>query len=212
MAFMVSQAPGGIVRTHTTREALYAVDFAMPEGTPVVAAREGVVIDVEWRHAVGGASRALLDKGNYVRVRHADGTIATYAHLAHASVAVEPGELVAEGRILGYSGATGYASGPHLHFGVTVEIVSRDSVEEVSVPVTFYVGSPPVPFTARTGLAVRAEYSSAAQAPAPPRAGATRAASSAHGARGGLRPGLAWLFASLFGVAGTVWFYRFSRR
>jgi len=212
MAFMVSQAPGGVVSTHVTRETLHAVDFAMPEGTPVVAAREGVVIAVEWRHAVGGASRALLDKGNYVRVRHADGTIATYAHLAPAGVAVEPHEFVAAGRVLGYSGATGFASGPHLHFAVTREVGSGDAAGEISEPVTFYVGNPPVAFTPRMGLAVTAEYSSPAAAPATPKTGAMRRTFPEYGARRGLAPGLAWLFALLFGAAGTVWFYRFSRR
>src|SRR5260221_11483179 len=91
----------------------------MPEGTPVVAARDGVVAEAEWRRE-GGASRGdLRDKGNFVRVRHADGSFAIYGHLQHAGVAVEAGEGVWAGRVLGYSGSTGYSSAPHLHFGVT---------------------------------------------------------------------------------------------
>jgi murein DD-endopeptidase MepM/ murein hydrolase activator NlpD len=212
MAFMISQAPGGIVSTHVTQDTLHAVDFAMPEGTPVVAAREGVVIALEWRHAAGGTSRALLDKGNYVRVRHADDTIATYAHLAHAGVAVEPGEFVAAGRILGYSGATGFASGPHLHFAVTRETFRDGALAEISEPVMFYVGNPPVVFAPRMGLAVTAGYSSPAEAPRPSRGAPERTPWPDYRARAGVAPGIAWLFALAFGLAGIVWFWRFSRR
>jgi len=67
---------------------------AMPEGTPVVAARAGVVAEAEGSHGSGADDDPLTDGGNYVRVRHADDTIATYAHLRHAGVAVEPGEKV----------------------------------------------------------------------------------------------------------------------
>lgn len=211
MAFMISQAPGGVVSTHVTEDTRHAVDFAMPEGTPVVAARAGVVVAVEWRHAAGGASRALLDKGNFVRVRHADGTIATYAHLAHAGVAVEPGEFVAAGRILGYSGATGYASGPHLHFAVTRETARDGNIVEVSEPVIFHVGNPPAAFAPRMGLAVTAEYSLPVEGPAPPRAAPVRAPRPTHAAGNGLSPAWAWLVALLLGIAGTGWFYRFSR-
>lgn len=80
--------------------------------------------------------------GNLVRVRHTDGTAATYAHLGFFGVAVEEGEIVAAGKLLGYSGATGYASGPHLHFAVT-RAAAGDAREEASLPVMFYSGHPP---------------------------------------------------------------------
>ena len=157
-AFTISQAPGGMIRTHTTRDSCYAIDFTMPEGTPVVAARDGVVAEAEWRRE-GGASRGdLRDKGNFVRVRHADGSFAIYGHLQHAGVAVEAGEEVWAGRILGYSGSTGYSSAPHLHFGVTRLEEPEGAPAEVSVPVTFHNGNPPVELVPRAGIAVRASF------------------------------------------------------
>jgi murein DD-endopeptidase MepM/ murein hydrolase activator NlpD len=212
-ACMISQAPGGIVTTHTTAATMHAVDFAMPEGTPVLAARKGTVIGVEWRHERGGRSFTLVDKGNYVRVRHEDGTIATYAHLMPAGVAVEPGETVPAGKILGYSGATGFASGPHLHFVVTREVGADGTVQEVSVPVTFYVGEPPVAFAPRAGLAVTANYSSPAQPPPPPGAHAARRAPwPAYASSSGRAGELELLLACVLALVGIAWFYRFSRR
>jgi murein DD-endopeptidase MepM/ murein hydrolase activator NlpD len=154
-AFTITQARGGFITSHYGPENLHAVDISMPEGTPVLAARGGVVIAGGWRDGTG----------NVVRVMHADGTIGNYAHLMHGGVVVRAGEKVEAGRVLGYSGATGYASGPHLHFAVT-RIVS-DGAEEVSEPVRFYVGNPPRSFVPRVGMAVLADYSAAAAAPAP---------------------------------------------
>ena len=213
-AFMISQAPGGMISTHTTDYSRHAVDFSMPEGTPVAAAREGIVIEAEWRNTTGARSGALLTKGNLVRVRHPDGSIGSYAHLMHAGVAVEVGEAVQAGRILGYSGSTGYSSGPHLHFAVTRMAMARpgEALEEVSEPVTFYNGNPPVAFAPRAGLAVTANYASPADPPAPPRAAPAAAPGTAPTLEE-LAEGWARLAAMIVvALAGIAWFYRFSRR
>ncbi|OGA65338.1 MAG: hypothetical protein A3G83_07580 [Betaproteobacteria bacterium RIFCSPLOWO2_12_FULL_68_20] len=211
-SFMFGQAPGGVITTHVTRDSLHAVDIPMPEGTPVLAARAGVVVQAEWRH--GGESRDdFTVGGNYVRVRHADGTIATYAHLMPAGVAVEEGEEVEAGRLLGYSGTTGFSTGPHLHFGVSRLERAGGAREEVAVPVTFYVGDPPIAFAPRAGLIATADYSPRAE---PPRAARDprRLVEWKPRVLGPeeLLPAWAQLAAWLVaGVAGLAWFWRFSR-
>jgi len=208
--------------THATRDSRYAVDFTMPEGTRVLAAREGVVVEAEWHRTAGADRGALREWGNVVRVRHEDGTIAIYGHLQHAGVAVEVGEGVWEGRGLGYSGSTGYSSAPHLHFGVTRVLDVAGLPVEESVPVTFYNGNPPQEFEPRVGLTLRASYAMPEGAPAvaetpavaravlyapwPPRAPAPEPTPDAL-LQGWLRIG-AMLVA---GIIGMVWFYRFSR-
>jgi len=207
-AFMITQAPGGWISTHRTPESRHAVDIAMPEGTPVLAARKGVVIAAEWSYVAGGRIGALRASSNFVRVRHADGSIGNYAHLIHAGVAVEAGETVHAGKILGYAGSTGFSSGPHLHFAVTRETRNAELAEEVSEPVTFYVGKPPVAFAPRVGLAVTANYSSPAEPPAPQPETSQPVFSPP---RGESRAGWSWLVALAMALAGTAWFYRFSR-
>ena len=157
-AFSIGQTAGGFITTHTTAETQYAVDLQLPEGTPVVAAREGVVIYTQAGQSEGGPRPELLTKANEIRIRHADGTIAIYAHLAHDGVFVRPGQRVAAGDEIGLSGSTGFTGGPHLHFAVLAETHSGGGLSIVSLPFRFYVGSPPVPFSPQYGQLVRADY------------------------------------------------------
>lgn len=96
----------------------YAVDFAMPEGTKVCAAREGIVVDLKESSAVGGPEKKFQDESNFVSIAHADGTIGEYHHLKHDGVLVEIGQQVTAGQPIALSGSTGYSTSPHLHFGV----------------------------------------------------------------------------------------------
>ncbi len=97
-----------------------AIDFVMPEGTPVCAAREGLVIDVKDDSNRGCASSSCKSHGNYIQILHPDGSIANYAHLRYQGSSVKPGDKVQKGQVIGYSGNTGWSSGPHLHFDVYV--------------------------------------------------------------------------------------------
>lgn len=131
--FPVSQAfDGG--HTHQEPSAQYAVDIVMPEGTPVLAARDGVVMAVERDFYRSGQDKERYGpRANHVRVLHDDGTMAVYAHLKLESVRVHPGEAVLAGDLLAYSGNTGYSTGPHLHF-----VIQRNAgMRVVSEPFRF---------------------------------------------------------------------------
>jgi murein DD-endopeptidase MepM/ murein hydrolase activator NlpD len=211
-SFMFTQVPGGRITTHFTKATRYAVDIAMPPGVPIVAARGGVVEALEARHGASADEEPLTYEGNFVRVRHADGTAAIYAHLAYRGVEVEVGESVQAGQLLGYSGASGDVQAPHLHFVVTrIETNSSGWREEVSLPVTFYIGAPPVAFSPRAAVQVKADYSGIAEAPRAP--SETRLLP---WQRPVLEPGeekAAWGVLALWlacAIAGLAWFWRFT--
>lgn len=124
----IDQGPNG--PTHDRPQSRYAMDFAVPDGTPVVAARGGLVVDLAMGYTEGALDPALDGKANVVRIEHDDGTMALYAHLAPHSERVRLGDRVVAGQRLADSGHTGYASGPHLHFAVQV----NEDFELVSIP------------------------------------------------------------------------------
>jgi murein DD-endopeptidase MepM/ murein hydrolase activator NlpD len=131
-AHEVVQGPGGTF-SHTG-EQQNAVDFGMPEGTQVLAARGGVVLGVESAFDAGGTDPSLKDKANAVRIAHDDGTIGQYLHFQKDGVLVAAGQTVAAGDPIGLSGNTGYTSGPHLHFEVYHRI---DGATRESLPIKF---------------------------------------------------------------------------
>jgi murein DD-endopeptidase MepM/ murein hydrolase activator NlpD len=112
--FLVQGVGGRFSHTGSER---YAFDFAMPWGTPILAARDGLVVRVVDGHISGGPKSRFSDKANHVWILHGDGTIGMYAHLQRGA-AVRVGQRVATGDLIGRSGDTGYSSGPHLHFMV----------------------------------------------------------------------------------------------
>lgn len=169
LSFTIGQAIGGPRTTHNTPDSLFAIDFTMPEGTPIVAARDGIVIGTENSFSVGGNDKYFLDKANFVKIIHNDGTIATYAHLMKDGVFVTSGQHVKAGVLLGYSGSTGFSSGPHLHFVVTHLVKNDDGFSDVSIPISFYVGQPAVLFDPQKNLSVKAEYSYPATNPSEPK-------------------------------------------
>lgn len=97
----------------------YAIDFPVPVGTPVYAAREGAVVGAEGSNNLGGASPEYRKFANYVIIEHNDGTMGNYYHLKQGGIAVKIGDKITKGQLIGYSGNTGYSSGPHLHFSVS---------------------------------------------------------------------------------------------
>ena len=119
-ALRIEQGYGGSF-SHTDAQNLYAVDFAADIGTPVLAARDGVVMQVESDFAKAGLSLEKFGgRANFVRILHEDGTMALYAHLQESGVLVRVGQRVRAGQEIGLSGNTGFTTGPHLHFVVQV--------------------------------------------------------------------------------------------
>jgi murein DD-endopeptidase MepM/ murein hydrolase activator NlpD len=90
------------------------VDFPAPTGTPVLAARAGVVTVTRWLHGYG----------NTVALKHTLGVSTVYAHLS--AILVKPGDRVAAGQPIARVGASGSATGPHLHFEVRVRGAAVD--------------------------------------------------------------------------------------
>jgi len=165
LAFHIGQAPGGPLSTHGTPDSEYAVDIGMPERTPVVAARDGIVVYTEARESYGGRHPDLMSRANAVRIQHSDGTIALYAHLAHGGVNVFPGQRVKAGMQIGLSGSTGYSSGPHLHFAVQTVLRAGDRLTTYSLPFNFYVGRPAAVFAPGFGMFAAAQYASPGRVP-----------------------------------------------
>lgn len=119
--FRIDQGYGGHF-SHTEPEHRYAVDFAADIGTPVLAAREGTVMQVESDFDKAGLNLEKFgDRANFVRILHDDGSMALYAHLkGDDGVLVRVGQRVRGGQQIGLSGNTGFSTGPHLHFAVQV--------------------------------------------------------------------------------------------
>ena len=119
------------VHTHKGRSK-YAVDFAMKEGTKIFASRGGTVVRTKSDSNIGGYSKEFAKHGNYVTVAHSDGTFGTYYHLKQHGVLVKEGDVIERGYALGYSGNTGYSSGPHLHFSV-FSAISASSTHSIAI-------------------------------------------------------------------------------
>lgn len=117
MSFPVSQVHS--VGSHVGNDA-WAWDFRMPEGTPVVAALDGVVRLARGDSDEGGCDPSMARKANYVVIEHAGNLETQYLHFS--AVSVVPGQHVRRGDLLGYSGKTGWACGAHLHFKVATPV------------------------------------------------------------------------------------------
>jgi len=98
-------------------ESKYSFDWAMPISTPILAARAGKVVNVADGYTKAGTAQSFLREANAVTVMHDDGTFATYAHLDPGAGA-RPGMYIYAGEVVGFSGNTGFSTGPHLHFSV----------------------------------------------------------------------------------------------
>lgn len=84
------------------------VDFAAPVGTPVRAVAAGTVTYSGWAQRLGRC----------VKIDHANALASTYGHLVRVAAGIGPGVTVDRGQVIGYVGATGLATGPHLHFAI----------------------------------------------------------------------------------------------
>ena len=93
----------GFARAHL------ATDYAVPEGSPVIAVANGTVTFAGWNDGYG----------NLVQVKHASGLSSGYAHLSRIAPGIRSGAAIKQGELVGLVGQTGLATGPHLHFMMT---------------------------------------------------------------------------------------------
>lgn len=98
------------------------IDLAAPLGTPVRAARDGLVVRAGWWGTYGYA----------IALDHGDGSETRYAHLS--AVSVVPGEVVRQGDVIGLVGSTGASTGPHLHFELRFGSVAVDPLGYLEEP------------------------------------------------------------------------------
>ena len=130
----------------------YAVDFKMPVGTPVHAARGGVVARVVESNDKGCWEDGCGRFANFIVIMHSDGTTGEYYHLQKDGALVAVGDRVEAGQHIGLSGNTGHTTMPHLHFAVYR--ATRGALPQ-SVPISF-VSSEGVVFSPRQGRHYRA--------------------------------------------------------
>jgi len=90
----------GVVRPHL------GVDFGAPTGTPIMAAAKGKIIYAGW----------MKGYGYTVKIRHTPKLMTLYGHMS--KILVKRGQEVKQGKVIGHVGATGLATGPHLHYGM----------------------------------------------------------------------------------------------
>lgn len=102
---------------HKTWRAHLGVDYGAPTGTPVRVVGDGIVDIAGWQNGYG----------NVVHVKHAGGRTTVYAHLSR--VDVRKGQRVDQGQTVGAVGATGWATGPHLHFEFRVNGEHQDPLK-----------------------------------------------------------------------------------
>lgn len=110
---------GRLTQSYGGKSSLYrgkphnGMDIGTPVGTPIYATADGTVTAV---YNNDQSSTRKYQYGKYVLIRHANGLSSLYAHLSQQSVST--GATVKRGQVIGYSGNTGYSTGPHLHFGL----------------------------------------------------------------------------------------------
>lgn len=108
---------------HNTWRAHTGTDFAAPKGTRVLSVADGVVTFSGWRNGYG----------NTVEIRHGGSISTLYAHLSGFAAGVRTGTRVRQAEAIGFVGATGWATGPHLHYEFKVAGVHQNPMK-VALP------------------------------------------------------------------------------
>jgi len=115
-------------------EFAHSIDWEMPIGTPVLAARDGAIMFVRDQYSKHSNDPIYKKYTNTITVVHNDGTMAEYSHIKKGSARVKVGDVVKVGDEIALSADVGYAVTPHLHFRI-FRIVNGTEYE--SIPVKF---------------------------------------------------------------------------
>jgi murein DD-endopeptidase MepM/ murein hydrolase activator NlpD len=109
--FLHISSPFSKRRFHPVRRNIQphlGMDFALPEGSPVYAPRDGTITDAAKKRG----------SGNFIVIDHQDGYSSIYNHLKGFAQGVQIGQKVKAGEVIAFVGCTGYCTSPHLHFSI----------------------------------------------------------------------------------------------
>jgi len=120
---------------HLSHRHQRALDFNIPSGGRILAARGGIVVQVEDRNSKSCGQPRCNKFNNYVRIYHDDGTFAEYTHIKRGSSKVRKGDRVEKGQHIAACGKVGWSTGPHLHF----EVFLMNMDKKVTVPTKFKI-------------------------------------------------------------------------
>lgn len=98
-----------------------SIDFAVPIGSPVFAAADGVVTRVRDDSDKYGQEKSFGSDVNYITIKHKNKELSEYMHLAKDSALVKPGDSVLQGQQIAVTGLSGWLYAPHLHFSVYIK-------------------------------------------------------------------------------------------
>ncbi len=115
LTFVTNVATQGVAHVG---DLVHSIDYDAPEGTLIVAAKDGVVIAVKQDSDRGGDDQAFENDGNYIEILHEHDEVSEYEHLQCNSARVAAGDRVTMGQIIASVGNTGWSECPHLHFMV----------------------------------------------------------------------------------------------
>jgi murein DD-endopeptidase MepM/ murein hydrolase activator NlpD len=114
-----------------------SLDFTMPVGSEIYAARDGVVVKVVENNTQSCPERSCAAYNNLILIYHKDGTFSQYVHLKQNGAEVEEGDIVKENELIGYSGQTGWANGPHLHFMVFIQRIDKQQTLKTKFKINY---------------------------------------------------------------------------
>lgn len=106
----------------------YGTDYAAPYGTPIYAVAKGIVKEAKFKN----------NNGNYVKIEHIKPYKSQYLHMSRFAVGIKSGSKVKQGQVIGYVGATGLATGPHVCFRFWKEGNQINHLKEKFFSVTDY--------------------------------------------------------------------------
>ena len=98
-----------------------AIDFTMPIGSDIAAARAGVVVKIVQKNNSVCAEKRCNEYNNFILILHSDGTFSEYSHIKQNGALVKKGDKIEVGQLIAKSGNVGWSNGPHLHFVVYIQ-------------------------------------------------------------------------------------------